>query len=95
MTRAYKITRLPEGYCKLAVAAWKALSDRELFEIEGKLVFTDDLEAYLEEETDVHFCADEFDSNAAFEHWLLDAVADWCRNESLMLEALDSYIHPA
>ena len=95
MTRAYKITRLPEGYCKLAVAAWKALSDRELFEIEGKLVFTDDLEAYLEEETDVHFCADEFDSHAEFERWLLDAVADWCRNESLMLEALDSYIHPA
>ena len=44
MTRAYKITRLPEGYCKVAVAAWKALGDRELFEIEGKLVFTDDLE---------------------------------------------------
>ena len=51
MTRAYKITRLPDGYCKVAVAAWKALGDRELFEIEGKLVFTDDLEAYLEEET--------------------------------------------
>ena len=40
MTRAYKITRLPDGYCKVAIAAWKALSDRELFEIEGKLVFT-------------------------------------------------------
>ena len=48
MTRAYKITRLPDGYCKVAVAAWKALSDRELFEIEGRLVFTDDLTAYLE-----------------------------------------------
>ena len=95
MTRAYKITHLPEGYCKMAVAAWKALSDRELFEIEGKLVFTDDLEAYLEEETDVHFCADEFDSHASFERWLLEAVADWCRNQPLMLEALDSYIHPA
>ena len=47
MTRAYKITRLPDGYCKVAVAAWKALSDRELFEIEGKLVFTDDLESYM------------------------------------------------
>ena len=47
MTRAYKITRLPDGYCKVAVAAWKALSDRELFEIEGKLVFTDDLESYI------------------------------------------------
>ena len=47
MTRAYKITRLPDGYCKVAVAAWKALSDRELFEIEGKLVLTDDLTAYL------------------------------------------------
>ena len=30
MTRAYKITRLPDGYCKVAVAAWKALGDREL-----------------------------------------------------------------
>ena len=47
MTRAYKITRLPDGYCKVAVAAWKALNDRELFEIEGKLVLTDDLTAYL------------------------------------------------
>ena len=47
MTRAYKITRLPDGYCKVAVAAWKALGDRELFEIEGKLVFTDDLESYI------------------------------------------------
>ena len=28
MTRAYKITRLPDGYCKVAIAAWKALSDR-------------------------------------------------------------------
>ena len=95
MTRAYKITRLPDGYCKVAVAAWKAFGDRELFEIEGKLVFTDDLEAYLEEETDVHFCADEFDSHAAFERWFLEAVADWCRNQPLMLEALDSYIKPA
>lgn len=47
MTRAYKITRLPDGYCKVAVAAWKALGDRELFEIEGRLVFTDDLESYM------------------------------------------------
>lgn len=48
MTRAYKITHLPEGYSKLAIAAWKALNDRELFEIEGKLVFTESLEDYLE-----------------------------------------------
>ena len=41
MTRAYKITRLPDGYCKVAVAAWKALGDRELSEMEGRLVFTD------------------------------------------------------
>ena len=92
MTRAYKITRLPEGYCKLAVAAWKALSDRELFEIEGKLVFTDDLEAYLEEETNVHFCVDEFDSHAAFEKWLLHAVADWCENDPMMVDSLDPYL---
>lgn len=39
MTRAYKITHLPEGYSKLAVAAWKSLNDRELFEIEGEAGF--------------------------------------------------------
>ena len=92
MTRAYKITRLPEGYCKLAVAAWKALSDRELFEIEGKLVFTDDLEAYLEEETDVQFCADEFDSHAAFEKWLLHTAAGWCATDPMMVDSLDQYL---
>lgn len=57
MTRAYKITRLPDGYCKVAVAAWKALSDRELFEIEGRLVFTDDLESYMEGGDRTAFCA--------------------------------------
>ena len=95
MTRAYKITRLPNDYCTLAVAAWKALSDCELFEIEGKLVFTDDLDAFLEKENPKRFCAYEFDSHAEFERWLLEAVADWCRNQPLMLEALDSYIQPA
>ena len=69
MTRAYKITRLPDGYCKVAVAAWKALGDRELFEIEGRLVFTDDLESYMECGDRTAFCADEFDSHAAFEKW--------------------------
>ena len=77
MTRAYKITRLPDGYCKVAVAAWKALGDRELFEIEGRLVFTDDLESYMEGGDRTAFCADEFDSHAAFEKWLLNAVAEW------------------
>ena len=72
MTRAYKITRLPDGYCKVAVAAWKALGDRELFEIEGRLVFTDDLESYMECGDRTAFCADEFDSHAAFEKWLED-----------------------
>ena len=92
MTRAYKITRLPDGYCKVAVAAWKALSDRELFEIEGRLVFTDDLTAYLEGGDRTAFCADEFDSHAVFEKWLLNAVAEWCRNDPLMVDSLDQYL---
>ena len=94
MTRAYKITHLPEGYCKLAVAAWKALSDCELFEIEGKLVFTDDFDAFIEKENPERFCAYEFDSHAAFERWLLNAVADWCTNSELrpMLDALNRHL---
>lgn len=57
MTHAYKISRLPKDYCTLAVAAWKVLSDCELFEIEGKLVFTDDFDAFIEKENPERFCA--------------------------------------
>ena len=92
MTRAYKITRLPEGYSKLAIAAWKALNDRELFEIEGKLVFTDCLEDYLEGNDPAHYCVDEFNSHADFEKWLLNAVADWIKDDPLMIEDLDQYL---
>ena len=94
MTHAYKISRLPSDYCTLAVAAWKALSDCELFEIEGKLVFTDDLDAFLEKENPERFCAYEFDSHAEFERWLLNAAADWCGNDELrpMLDALNRHL---
>lgn len=92
MTRAYKITRLPEGYSKLAIAAWKSLNDRELFEIEGKLVFTDSLEDYLEGNAPHSYCADEFDSYGEFEKWLLDAVAQWIKEDPLMIEDLDLYL---
>ena len=92
MTRAYKITRLPEGYSKLAIAAWKALNDRELFEIEGKLVFTESLEDYLEGNDKVTYCVDEFDSHAEFEKWLLNAVAEWIRDDPLMIDDLDQYL---
>ena len=92
MTRAYKITRLPEGYSKLAIAAWKALNDRELFEIEGKLVFTESLEDYLESNDKVTYCVDEFDSQAEFEKWLLNAVAEWIKDDPLMIEDLDPYL---
>ncbi|MBQ8617247.1 MAG: hypothetical protein IJ418_06995 [Clostridia bacterium] len=92
MTRAYKITHLPEGYSKLAVAAWKSLNDRELFEIEGKLVFTDSLEDYLLENDTTGYCVDEFDSHAEFEKWLLNAVAEWIKNDPLMIEDLDQYL---
>ena len=95
MTRAYKITRLPDGYCKVAVAAWKALSDRELFEIEGKLVFTDDLEAYLEDSVGTACCCDVFDSHAAFERWLLNCVADWIKKDPTTISDLDEYINLA
>ena len=92
MTRAYKITHLPEGYSKLAIAAWKSLNDRELFEIEGKLVFTDSLEDYLEDNDPASYCVDEFDSHAEFEKWLLNAVAEWIKDDPLMIEDLDQYL---
>ena len=92
MTRAYKITRLPEGYSKLAIAAWKALNDRELFELEGKLVFTDGIEDYLLDEDMTGHCFHEFDSHAEFEKWLLNAVADWITDDPLMIEDLDQYL---
>ena len=92
MTRAYKITHLPEGYSKLAIAAWKALNDRELFEIEGKLVFTESLEDYLEGNDKVTYCVDEFDSHAEFEKWLLNTVVEWIKNDPTMIDDLDQYL---
>ena len=92
MTRAYKITHLPEGYSKLAIAAWQVLSDLELFEIEGKLVFTDGLEEYLLGEGAPSFCVYEFDSHSEFERWLLNGVADWIKNDSNMIETLDQQL---
>ena len=81
----------------MATARWPSPPGRrsataELFEIEGKLVFTDDLTAYLEGGDRTAFCADEFDSHAAFEKWLLNAVAEWCRNDPLMVDSLDQYL---
>ena len=29
---------------------------------------------------------------AAFEKWLLNAVAEWCRNDPLMVDSLDQYL---
>ena len=55
-------------------------------------MFTDDLTAYLEGGDRTAFCADEFDSHAAFEKWLLNAVAEWCRNDPLMVDSLDQYL---
>lgn len=92
MTRAYKITHLPEGYSKMAIAVWKSLNDRELFEIEGKLVFTDSLEDYLEGNDKVNYCVDEFDSYAEFEKWLLNTVAEWIKEDPLMIDILDQYL---
>lgn len=92
MTRAYKITNLPEGYCKLAIAAWKCLYDRELFETEGKLVFTDDLEDYLDGNGEHNGCCDVFDSHADFERWLLNCVAEWIAMDPMTLGGLDDYI---
>ena len=92
MTRAYKITRLPEGYCTLALAVWKSLSELELFEIEGKLVFTDSLEGYLEDNEPASYCIHEFDSHAEFEKWLLNTAAEWIKNAPLMIEDLDQYL---
>ena len=92
MTRAYKITHLPEGYSKLAIAAWKVLNDLELFEIEGKLVFTDGLEEYLLGEGAQGYCVHEFSSHAEFEKWLLEGVAEWIKDDLPMIEMLDEYL---
>ena len=92
MTHAYKITHLPEGYSKVAIAAWKALDDRELYEIEGKLVFTDCVEDFMLGNDPTTFCADEFDSHADFERWLLNTVAEWIRNDPLMIDCLDLHL---
>ena len=90
----YKITKLPEGFSKLAIAAWKVLDDRELFEIDGTLVFTDDLESYLNGAPRDSFCANEFHSFAAFDTWLLAAADGWRKNNcgSPMRAALDQFI---
>lgn len=92
MPRVYKITRLPEGYCKLAIAAWKSLSDYELYEIEGKLVYTDDIASYLEDETEVMCMTEVFDSHFEFERWLLKTVVEWIEHDPLMLDDLDEHI---
>lgn len=92
MTRAYKITHLPEGYSKLAIAIWKTLNDRELFEIEGKLVFTDSLEDYLLDNEPLSYCIDEFTSHAEFERWLLNLIPEWIIHEPTMIEELDQYL---
>ena len=93
----YKINRLPEGFSKLAIAARNSLDDRDLFEIDGKLVFTDGIERYLKKEDDCAvFCTDEFPSFAAFEQWLLDTVADWLKSGCTpMIDCLDEHIKPA
>lgn len=92
MTRAYKITHLPEGYSKLAIAAWKTLNEYELFEIEGKLVFTDSIEDHLLGNSETICCSHEFNSHAEFEKWLLDAVAEWIKDDLPMIELLDDFL---
>ena len=92
MTRAYKFTHLLEGYSVLATAAWQVLTEHELYEIEGKLVFTESLEDYLEGNDKVTYCVDKFDSHAEFEKWLLNAVAEWIKDDPLMIDDLDQYL---
>ena len=50
------------------------------------------LEDYLEGNDPAHYCVDEFDSHAEFEKWLLNAVADWIKDDPLMIEDLDQYL---
>ena len=92
----YKITQLPEGFSKLALAAWKALDDRELFEIVGTLVFTVGIASYLDGAPRGSFSADEFSSFPAFEKCLLAAADGWRKNNcgSPMRAALDQFIDP-
>ena len=89
MPRTYKYTRLPEGYCTLARAVRVNLPDLELFEIEGKLIFTDDIQRYLLGEDMTGSSLHEFSSHEEFEDWLLDTATEWIKNHPTMLEALD------
>ena len=92
MPHAYKITRLPEGYCTLALAAWKSLPELELFEIKGKLIFTDDIQRYLQDGDMSGQSLYEFASHEAFENWLLDTAAEWIKNHPTMLDALNEHL---
>ena len=95
MRRYYKYDRLPEGYCKLAIAAWKALNDHELFEIEDKLVFTDDIESYLMETPEKGYSVEVFDCHFEFERWLLNCIVRWIEHDPLMIDDLNEYLNLA
>ena len=81
-----KIRRRTCAYCH------REIRQDTCYMIDKDVVCPDCLEDYLEGNDPAHYCVDEFDSHAEFEKWLLNAVADWIKDDPLMIEDLDQYL---
>jgi len=92
MTKYYEITRPPKGFSKLAAAAWFSLPDQRLYEVDGKLIFTDDIEECLKEDSEVLVIREEHDSFASFEASLLLGIAGWCTEDPAMIAEMEKYL---
>ena len=71
MKKRYRITTLPDGFSREALAAFAELGDCELFEINGRLVLIKDRNTPDDREDDVYV---EFASFAQLEEWLLGGL---------------------
>ena len=85
--KIYRLTALPNGFSKLARAAFNTL-DGYLYLVGTKVVMTDEAD-------DLEVPRGEFDSLEEFEDWLIASVADWlaeCKNDP-MVEALEEQLN--
>lgn len=99
MAHVTRLYTLPEGHSKLATAAWNAMEeveDKALYKVNEKLVFTDDLDYYLEGADKMLFDAFEFSSDEEFEEFLLDMVTEWIdsakQGDDMMFSALEDQL---
>ena len=85
--KIYRLTALPNGFSKLARAAFNTL-DGYLYLVGTKVVMTDEVD-------DLECPRCEFDSLEEFEDWLMACVADWLaegKNDP-MVEALEEQLN--